>query len=94
MHRDRGYSRIETSVTAKIAVRSKAPTASCLVRNLSEGGACLQMASTAGLPSTFTLVFETTSRPCRVIWRTDTQLGVTFRPDPRAARQDPKTAVI
>jgi PilZ domain len=89
MHGDRAYPRTEIEVTGKIAVRGRAPSTSCFVRNLSEGGACLQLASTAGLPSAFTLDLGTTSRPCRVIWRTETQLGVTFKPDPRAARQDP-----
>jgi hypothetical protein len=65
MQRDRAYPRVETSVTAKIAVGRKAPSTSCVVRNLCEGGACLQMASTVGLPPAFVLVFETTSRPCR-----------------------------
>jgi hypothetical protein len=92
MERDRAYPRIETSVTAKIAVGGKAPSTPCVVRNLCEGGACLQMASTAGLPPAFVLVFEATSRNCRVIWRTDTQLGVTFKPDPRAALQAQKAS--
>ena len=87
MEQDRVYPRVETSVTAKIAVGGKTPSMSCVVRNLSEGGACLQMASTAGLPPAFVLAFETTSRNCRVIWRTETQLGVTFKRDPRAALQ-------
>ena len=71
----------DASVRAKIAINGAPPSISCLVRNLSAGGACLEMVSTAGLPSAFMLVLQHTSRACRVIWRTDTQLGVTFRPN-------------
>jgi hypothetical protein len=95
MQRDRAYLRVATSVPAKIVIDGKAPSRSCLVRNLSEGGACLQMTSTAGLPPAFTLVFETTtSRTCQVVWRTDTQLGVSFKPDPRATRKDSQVVVF
>ena len=52
----------------------------CRVRNLSEHGACLEVASQVGIPDDFTLVVEIDhlSKPCHVIWRTATRLGVAF----------------
>jgi hypothetical protein len=54
----------------------------CRVRNLSEMGACLEVASQIGVPDHFVLVIESdhVSRPSRVVWRTATRLGVAFEP--------------
>jgi hypothetical protein len=52
----------------------------CTVRNLTEFGASLVVAATFEIPSTFH--FGLPGRPaqtCKVIWRTDTKLGVQFQ---------------
>jgi hypothetical protein len=53
----------------------------CRVRNLSPVGACLEVASQLGIPEDFVLVVESDHlhKPCHVIWRTATRLGVEFR---------------
>ena len=53
---------------------------SCSVRNLSEAGAALDVPYAVTIPHEFTLIMETdgASRNCRVIWREDNRLGVTF----------------
>ena len=52
----------------------------CVVRNVSDGGACLSVASTVGVPRTFRLIIGDHSiRPCRVIWHTADRLGVAFQ---------------
>jgi len=53
----------------------------CTVRNISESGACLQVASPLGIPETFDLRLdaEQTTRPCRVLWRKEQQIGVEFQ---------------
>jgi hypothetical protein len=53
----------------------------CRVRNLSDAGACLEVASQLGIPEDFVLVVESDhlQKPCHVIWRTATRLGVEFR---------------
>ncbi len=53
---------------------------SCLVRNLSETGACLGVESPIGIPDLFNLVFDSgeSSRRCRVVWRTEKRIGVEF----------------
>ncbi|HTQ82532.1 MAG TPA: PilZ domain-containing protein [Pseudolabrys sp.] len=53
----------------------------CRVRNLSPGGACLEVASQLGIPDDFVLVVESDhlKQPCHVVWRTATRMGVEFR---------------
>jgi hypothetical protein len=55
-------------------------TLACVVRDLSNHGARLQLTSTADLPDEFDLTFDTghTLRKCRVAWQTLTNVGVSF----------------
>jgi PilZ domain-containing protein len=52
----------------------------CRVRNLSDSGALLEVASQVGIPDDFVLVIELDhfKQPCHVIWRTLKRLGVVF----------------
>jgi len=60
---------------------SRAGGIDCRVRNLSSAGACLEVASQAGIPDEFVLVidYDRLAQPCHVVWRTPTRLGVEFR---------------
>jgi PilZ domain len=51
----------------------------CTVRNLSDTGAMLQVAS-LGIPTHFELRMDaaTPHRPCTVRWRTESAIGVSF----------------
>jgi hypothetical protein len=53
----------------------------CLVRNISETGAALEVASPVGIPETFNLVIsgDHTSHRCQVAWRNDKRIGVSFK---------------
>src|ERR1043166_6427593 len=53
----------------------------CTVPHLSAAGACLQLPSTVGIPERFDLVIapEKCPRPCRVAWKDETRVGVTFQ---------------
>jgi len=54
-------------------------TVPCTVRNLSDGGARLQVQSTFGLPGTFELALDDRPpRTCKVIWLDATTLRVRF----------------
>ena len=64
--------------TGQIAFSDKAPKLECIVRNLSDTGASLQISTTTGMPKSFGLIVDGAHRTCRVVWRTDTRLGVTF----------------
>jgi hypothetical protein len=56
-------------------------TISCLVRNLSETGAALDVVSPCEVPHRFTLALplEGTSHRCRLVWRRDAEMGVAFQ---------------
>ncbi len=66
---------------AKITFSGHGAAFGCVVRNLSISGACLKVESPIGIPAIFDLVFEDgqSVRPCRVIWRKGSQLGVEFQ---------------
>jgi PilZ domain-containing protein len=52
----------------------------CTVRNLSEGGACLQLQSTYGLPSAFDFALDDKPpRHCKVVWLDATTVRVEFQ---------------
>jgi hypothetical protein len=52
----------------------------CTIRNVSAGGAGLQLVNSAQTPERFKLVVETDEfiRPCEVAWRCGERLGVKF----------------
>ncbi len=52
----------------------------CQVRNLSDEGAKLTLASTLGVPEEFQLLLLTEHRiaPARAIWRTGRDIGISF----------------
>jgi len=52
----------------------------CTVRNLSESGAALEVASPLGIPETFNLLVsgEPSPRRCRVAWRKNKRIGIAF----------------
>lgn len=51
---------------------------SCAVRNLSDGGASLEVASPVGIPESIVLELDSGCRRCRVIWRKEKRIGVRF----------------
>jgi hypothetical protein len=56
-------------------------TLSCVIRNLSDTGARLQIANVVGVPAEFALHFDDGSLPrqCVVIWEKGSTLGVEFK---------------
>jgi len=52
----------------------------CVIRNLSESGACLEVPNPT-VPDQFTLLIrpELINRPCEVAWRSETRIGVRFK---------------
>jgi hypothetical protein len=55
-------------------------TIDCVVRNVSETGAALEVASPLGIPSEFNLLIPGRhgNQPCRVVWRKENRIGVAF----------------
>jgi hypothetical protein len=52
----------------------------CVIRNLSESGALLEVPDPSHLPNEFTLMLklEHKRRPCRVAWRAGSNVGINF----------------
>ena len=53
---------------------------SCIVRNISVSGACLEVTSPLGIPDTFRLLVESDQikRQCHVVWMRDKRIGIQF----------------
>jgi hypothetical protein len=73
--------RHRTLKAARIAFSDHRSVIDCLVRNLSDHGACLNIETTLGIPDSFDLILadDRSVRACRVMWRNDKQIGVEFR---------------
>jgi hypothetical protein len=52
----------------------------CMVRNMSNTGAALDVTSPGAIPEHFTLVFDSEGRhmPCHVVWRKEKRIGIAF----------------
>jgi len=62
----------------------------CVVRNMSDTGAALEVTSPLGIPDRFSLVItqerqERLVKPCRVMWRKEKRIGVRFVGDENSA---------
>ena len=55
-------------------------SASCVLRNVSEGGAALDIGAQLGIPDQFTLIILPQKKiySCNVIWRKERRIGVQF----------------
>ena len=81
----------------KILFNDRRSVLDCTIRNLSPGGACLQVESLLGVPATFDLLIdgEDAPRACRLMWQSQHRAGVEFAlrrsetppSDPHHARQ-------
>ena len=63
----------------KIALHNAASIAG-VVKNISDTGAMIEIPSLVSIPNEFTLVIESEqlTRPCQVVWREPTRMGVRF----------------
>jgi hypothetical protein len=53
----------------------------CVVRNISETGAAVEVTSQLGIPGEFNLLIAGSNRPCQVMWRRENRIGVAFGQD-------------
>jgi len=65
----------------KIIFNRRLSVVDCIVRNLSDEGASLEIGSPVWLPETFDLSIpiDGLKRSCRVSWKSATRVGVTFQ---------------
>jgi hypothetical protein len=55
-------------------------TVICMVRNISDAGAMLDVVTAAGIPEHFTLILRADGRrmPCHTVWWKEKRIGVAF----------------
>lgn len=79
MSRKRAKERQRVLKSAKISF-NRGGIIDCTIRDISEDGACLRVASALGIPAFFELILDDKSRrACNVKWRKETQIGVEFQ---------------
>ena len=66
------------SSVAKILVEPKAPVIECILVDYSAGGACLQLPKLIALPERIEVIYGTTRKRCRVVWKKGLRFGVAF----------------
>jgi hypothetical protein len=76
----RRQQRTRTLKSARILFNQHRSAIDCTVRNISAGGACLNVTSVVGIPERFDVLFEADQsiRPCRMVWHKEKQIGVEF----------------
>jgi hypothetical protein len=76
----RGETRPRTLKSAKVVFNLRSSVIDCTVRNMSRHGAKLIVGTQLGIPETFDLEFEGDGsvRACKVRWRKENEIGVTF----------------
>lgn len=67
--------------SGKIIFNNRQSVIDCIIRDLSNGGTCLQVNSTENIPEAFELLpdGDNDSRPCQIVWMSGTRIGVEFR---------------
>ncbi len=98
MQERRKVARNRSLLQGKILINDRRSVIDCVVRNLSENGACIRVASLAGIPPAFELQIgdESVTHKCVAIWHSENRIGVEFRskkPDQVAPAQEPFAAV-
>jgi len=79
MSEARGSTRSRTFKGGSI-IFGMAAAIDCIIRNMSETGAALEVESPVGIPDEFTLLVKPdfVKRHCRVAWRSPKRIGVAF----------------
>jgi hypothetical protein len=82
MNHPRRFARVrpngQMSKAAKIIVAPREPVIDCTIVDYSAGGACLEIFGQTVLPGRFELLWGTTKKKCRVVWKAGRRAGVAF----------------
>src|ERR1041385_7830395 len=76
-----------TYLAGKIISNYGQSSIDCVVRRISEDGATLAVENALGIPKLFHLLIaeEASPRPCKLLWQSDKQLGISFEEQHSAA---------
>jgi hypothetical protein len=66
------------AAAAKIFLDPNAPAIDCILVDYSAGGACIQLTKYLDLPDRFELLYGTTRKRCRMVWRRAMRVGLVF----------------
>jgi len=86
----RKYQRREVHYPVWIVVEPGRPPLRCMLVNVSQGGAKIEIDEQLEPPEQFTLLLTHrghSTRPCRLVWRNGTKMGVEFLQPPAPARR-------
>ena len=73
------HPRRNTMIVASIVFDNGRTRLDCIIRNLSDGGAKIELATVRGVPQTFDLIVPGyPAQSCRVVWRALKEMGVQF----------------
>jgi hypothetical protein len=91
----RGNFLVEWNSAGKIEAQGRT-ICSCIVNNLSNGGANISQVQSALIPDFFILYVLGLDKPrqCRVRWRADEELGVQFTDTPSARQSRKRRASV
>lgn len=78
----RSHPRRRTFKGGKLTFNKGLSVLDCIIRDLSDDGASLELESTIGVPETFELLIapDRVRRRCKVMWRSQRYVGVSFIP--------------
>jgi hypothetical protein len=76
---NRKHPRRKVTDVGKIIINQPFSMIDCIVVDISEGGACIELLEPAQLPEAFELVFARKRRLCVVVWQNQNRMGVTFK---------------
>jgi PilZ domain len=86
----RKYKRREVHYPVWIVVDPRQPPRQCMLLNVSQGGAKIEIDEQLEPPQQFTLLLThrgLSTRPCRLVWRNGTNMGVEFLQPPAPTRK-------
>jgi hypothetical protein len=78
---NRQHSRQPVHIAARLASGPDVPQHKCVVVDISDTGARLEVATIADIPDKFTMLLTPRGQPyrlCEVVWRGSRQIGVAF----------------
>jgi hypothetical protein len=80
MSEKRKVSRRRTLLSGTVVFNQHGSVITCVIKNLSDIGACIEVPSPTGIPDTFELSIEPGGRKeaCQVAWRSEKRVGVRF----------------
>jgi hypothetical protein len=71
--------RRKTNIDAKIAFLDGPPICGCVIRNISETGAKLEVGPVGAVPDRFQLLVPGhRPQPCQVVWRALKEIGIEY----------------